>query len=149
MDYKQKIKILEKRFSETNVDKDECLSKETRKQINRTYYQNQQKRIVDGILNDVKNRNSIKEEVHSIVEDTKIKTLCQNCKEEVIIATIIVYCLKLRNTSYQVETSTIWKKYGLTWKKYGLIISRLLQQTREKQKVKNKYYVDNEDFIRL
>lgn len=148
MEYKRKIKNLERRFSETNVDKDEILSKETRKQINRTYYKKQQKRIVDGILNEVKNRNSIKEEVHDIIDETPLKSLCANCKEEVIIATIILYCLKLRNTSYQIEKSKLWKKYDLTWKKYSLIISKLLQQTRAKQSVKTKYYVDNEDFIR-
>lgn len=124
------------------------LSAETRKQINRTYYKNQQKRTVDGILNEVRNRNSIKEEVHDIVDDIKLSNLCGNCKEEVIIACIILYCSKMRNTSYQIETSSLWKKYGLTWKQYSLIISRLLQQTRANQKVKTKHYVDNENFIR-
>lgn len=147
-DYEKKIKNLERRFSENNVNIGECLSKDTRKQINRNYYKKQQKRTVDGILNEIKNRNSIKEEVHDIIDETPLDKLCGNCKEEVIIATIIIYCLKIRNTSYQVEKSNLWKDYNLTWKKYALIISRLLQQTRAKQKIKTKYYVDNEDFIR-
>lgn len=148
MEYKKRIKILEKRFSETNVAKDEVLSNDTKKQINHKYYKHQQKRLTDAILNNVKNKDSIKEEVQDIVEENRLKDLCKNCKEEVIIAIIILYCLKTRNPRYHIEQSKLWKQYNITWQKYSLIVGRLLEKTREIKPVRSKHKVDNEDLIR-
>lgn len=148
-DYKQTIKKLERKYSETNIAQGEVVSKDTKKRINQNYYQKQQKRIVDGILNDVKNKDSIKNEVHDIIDDYGVKELCKNCKEEIIISSIIIYCLKTRNPNRDVSTYHIWNKYGLTWQKYSLVLTRLLQKAREERKIKtNKYYVDNENFVR-
>ena len=138
MNYTKRIKNLERKYSETNVAKGEILSADTRKQINKNYYDNQQKRRVDAILNNVKNKDSIKEEVHDIVKETKLKQLCKNCKEEQIIAVIILYCLKTRNPRFNPEQNPLWKKYALNWKKYSLIIGRLLQETRKKGFIKPK-----------
>ena len=143
MNYKDRIKKLEKDFSETNVRKGECLSKQARSQINQTYYRNQQKRLVDAILNNVRNKDSIKKEVHDIVEENRLKDLCVNCKEEVIISVIILYCQKTRNPRYHIEQTSLWRKYELTWQKYSLIVGRLLQKTRENTKVKSKHKVDD------
>ena len=138
MDYTKRIHSLEKKYSSTNVAKDEALSSETIYQINHTYNKNQQKRRVDAILNNVKNKDSIKEEVHNIVKNVKLKTLCWNCKEEQIIAIIILYVQRTRNNQFRVNRSKLWNDYNITWKKYSLIIERLLQWSRERQRVEIK-----------
>ena len=147
MDYEKKIKKLEKEFSETNIRRGESLSPSTRSKINKNYYDNQQKRLVDAILNNIKNKDSIKEEVHNIVENISLKELCKNCKEETIIAAIIVYCLKTRDSRFKPDRSKIWNRYGLTWQKYSLIVTRLLQKTREETKVRTKQNVDGEKWV--
>lgn len=147
MNYKRHIQNLEKRYSETNIGKGEVLSDETKKRINKNYYDNQQKRRVDAILNNVKNKDSIKEEVHDIVKNYKLKELCKNCREEQIIAAIILYVQKSRNPSFRVDWTSLWKEYALTWRKYSLIIERLLKQTRERTKIKTDKKVDNEQLI--
>ena len=148
MSYQNRIKSLEKKYSQTNVAKDEALSKATIKRINKNYYDNQRRRRVDGMLNEVRNRDTIKEEVHDIVWNVELKELCYNCSEELILAVIILYVQKSRNSDYRVERTNLWKKYGLTWRKYGLIMERLLRWTREQQTmIKNDKLVDNEDFI--
>lgn len=149
MNYKTRIKRLERKYSERNIAEGEELSKDMTRKIKQNYYKKQQKRTIDGILNDVKNKDSIKHEVHDIIDDYGVRELCKNCKEEVIIVCIILYCLKTRNPNRDVSTYHIWNKYEITWQKYSLILARLLQKAREERKIKtNKYYVDNEDFIR-
>lgn len=148
MNYWGRIKQLEKKYSETNISKGEELTKETKRRINKNYYDNQQRRLVDAMLNNVKNKDSIKEEVHDIVKNTQLKSLCYRCTEEYIIAVIILYCQRSRNHKYMVERTALWKKYGITWRKYGLIVERLLQQSRAASKIKTDVKVDNEDFIR-
>lgn len=149
MDYKKRINFLEKKYSITNVGEGEQLSSDTIRRINKNYESNQQKRRVDSILNNVKNKNSIKEEVHDIVRNVNLKSLCYNCSEEQIISIIILYVQNTRNTKYKVDRTRLWKEYDLSWNKYSLIISRLLKWTREQQTmIKTDRKVDNEDFIK-
>ena len=149
MNYSRHIKNLERKYSETNISRDECLNAETISRINKNYNKNQQKRRVDAILNNVKNKDSIKEEVQDIVKNTTLKELCWNCKEETIIAAIILYVQKTRNNKYRIDRTALWDKYGVTWRKYSIIIERLLQKEREENKwIKTDVKVDNEDFIR-
>ena len=148
LSYDQRIKYLERKYSETNISQGECLSPSTKKRINKNYNRNQQKRRVDAILGDVKNRESIKKEVHDIVKNAPLKELCKNCKEETIIAIIVLYVQRTRNTDYRVDRTALWRKYDITWLKYSLIIERLLQWTREQNTfIKTDKTVDNEDFI--
>lgn len=131
-----RIKYLEKTYSETNVARGEVLSPNTIRKINRNYYDNQRKRRVDGILNTVKNRDTIKEEVHSIIDELpNLRVLCKGCNEEIIISSIILYVQKSRNYQYRVDRTSLWKKYNITWQKYALIISNLLRETRKKRKI--------------
>lgn len=135
--YEYRIQNLEKRYSETNVQKGEMLSPSTKSKINKTYYDNQRKRRVDGILNHVKNKDSIKEEVHQIISEIpSLKQLCNNCKEELIISVIILYVLKSRNPRYHIDRNGLWEKYEITWQKYSLILGRLLQETRKSTYIK-------------
>lgn len=127
----RRIKYLEKKYSETNIGMGEELFKPSIQRINKNYYNNQKKRRVDGILNEVKNRNSIKEEVHQIAASTSFKNLCYNCPEEQIIAAIILYVNKTRTKEYRIDRTALWTQYELDWKRYALIISNLLQITRE------------------
>lgn len=129
-DKERRIKYLERKYSETNVGIGEELFTPTIKRINKNYYSNQKRRFVDGILNEVKNRNSIKEEVHQICMSFDFNEICRTCKNEEIVAVIILYVLKTRNTRYHVERTGLWNRYELTWKKYSLILLRLLEHTR-------------------
>lgn len=149
MSYEKHIRNLEYKYSETNIAKGEVLFPDTIRTINRKYNSNQQKRRVDAILNNVKNKDSIKEEVHDIIGNVELKSLCKNCKEEVIIAIIILYVQRSRNPQYRVNRTKLWKDYDLDWLKYSLIMERLLKWTRERQTfIKNDNKVDNEDLIR-
>ena len=132
----RRIKNLERRYSETNISKGEVLFPDTISKINKKYNKNQQKRRVDAILNNVKNKDSIKEEVHSIIRDVELKSLCRNCSEEQIISIIILYVQRSRNSKYRIERTGLWNKYELNWLKYSLIIERLLKWTREQKRVK-------------
>lgn len=137
MKYKNRIEYLEKKYSETNIAKGEILQPETIRRINKNWYDNQQRRKVDVILNNVKNKDSIKEEVHQIiVEVPSLKYLCQNCKEELIISVIILYVQKTRNKDYRIDRSALWNKYNITWRKYSLIIEKLLSVTRKNRFLK-------------
>ena len=147
MNYKTRIKILEKKYSETNVSKGEHLSKERISKINKDYYKNQQRRRVDTILNNVKNKDSIKEEVHDIVKYNTLKELCYNCKEETIIAAIILYVQHNRNRKYRIEQSGLWANYGLSWRKYSVIVERLLMNERKSKPVKVDKMIDIVDYI--
>lgn len=132
--YEKRIEKLQKRYSETNIAKDEELPLETRRRIKKNYNRNLQRRRVDGVLNYVKNKDSIKEEVHKIIEELpSLKMLCNNCSEEVIISVICLYVLKSRNPRYHVERTALWNRFELNWQKYSLIISRILQETRKQR----------------
>ena len=56
-----------------------------------------------------------------------LKSLCRNCKKEVIFLTFLFYIKKMDNPLIQIEDYTIFKNYGLTTNIYTLIISRALQ----------------------
>ena len=58
MDYSKRIRNLEKKYSETNINSREVLFPSTVKKINKTYNDNQQKRRVDTILNNIKNKDN-------------------------------------------------------------------------------------------
>lgn len=149
MNYKNRIRNLEKKYSETNIAYDEILNTESIRKINQNYNQNQQKRRVDAILNNVRNKESIKKEVHDITKNVCLKDLCKNCKEELIISCIILYVQRTRNPQYRIDRTGLWSKYEITWLKYSLIVERLLHWTREnKTYIKNDEMVDNEDFVR-
>ena len=135
MSYANDIRKLERKYSETNISRDEILSTESIRRINKNYDKNQQKRRVDAILNNVKNKDSIKEEVHNIIWNVQLKSLCWNCKEEQIIAVVILYVQRTRNNQYRVNRTGLWREYDLTWEKYALIVERLLKWTREQQRV--------------
>lgn len=135
-----RIQKLEREYSETNIKKGEVLPTQTVSRINKNYRNNQRKRVVDGVLNNVRNKDTIKEEVHQIIDDIpRLTTLCRGCKEEMIISVIILYVLKSRDSRYHVERHGLWKKYNITWQKYSLIISRLLQESRKSKKLPYQY----------
>lgn len=136
MDNKRRINQLIKKYSETNIAKGEVLPKQTIKRINKNYNDNQKRRRVDGILNKVKNRDSIKEEVHQIVADIPLKSLCYNCKEELVIAAIILYVSKTRIKGYRIDRTALWNEYNLDWQKYALIVTNLAKESRKKQGMK-------------
>lgn len=130
MDNERRINYLQKKYSETNVGMGEELFKPSIQRINKNYYSNQQRRRVDGILNKARNRNTVKEEVHQIVADYPVKSLCYNCKEDEIIAAIILYVSRARVKSYRIDRTALWKEYNLTWQKYALIVTNLLREVR-------------------
>lgn len=148
LSYKNHIRNLEKKYSETNIAQGEVLNTDTIRRINRKYNKNQQKRRVDAILNNVRNKDSIKEEVHDIIGDVELKSLCWNCREEQIIAIIILYVQRARDSKYRIDRTGLWRRYELSWLKYSLIVERLLKWTRERTVVNSKVKVDNEQFIR-
>ena len=130
MDNERRINYLQKKYSETNVGMGEELFKPSIQRINKNYYSNQQRRRVDGILNKARNRNTVKEEVHQIVADYPVKSLCYNCKEDEIIAAIILYVSRARVKSYRIDRTALWREYNLSWQKYALIVTNLLREVR-------------------
>lgn len=137
-----RIQRLQKKYSETNISQGEILSESSIRKINKKYRDNQLKRRVDGVLNHVRNKDSIKEEVHQIIDDLpNLTVLCRGCKEELIISVIILYVLKTRNPRYHVERTSLWNKYDITWQKYSLIISRMLQESRKSKKLPYQYEI--------
>lgn len=149
MNYKNRIKHLERKYKETSIAKDEMLSNDSIRKINKRYEKNQRKRRIDSILNNVKNKDSIKEEVHNIADEIPIKKICRNCQEGEVIAIVILYVQRTRNSNYRIDRTALWKEYKVSWRKYSLIVERLLEWTRkEKTFIKNDDKVDNEDFVR-
>ena len=147
MSYKR-IQNLEKTYSETNIAKGERLSDSTKSRIYKNWYDNQKKRLVDTVLNDVKNKEGIREEVHNIVKNVNLNELCRKCSSEVIIAVIILYVQKSRNPAFYVNRTRLWREYGLDWLKYSLILERLVQKSREDKPIRTDVKVDNEKLIR-
>lgn len=147
MGYWNYIKNLEKWYSETNVSKGEELTRETRSVIDKNYKKNQRKRRIDVILNNVKNKNSLKEEVHDLADNLNFQKVCRTCKEETIIAVIILYVQRRKNPRFRIEQSRLWREYNLSWRLYGLIIERLLKLERENKPIRTNKQVDNEKWI--
>lgn len=127
------IKKLEFEFGETNLNSEELVSDEYRKKINKKYYDKQSIFIIDSVLAllEPNIRKMIKKEVYQICNTFRLKDLCYNCKIEVIIAVICLYVWKTRYKQLRVEQTRLWNKYEITWRKYALIISNILQKTRE------------------
>ena len=137
MNKKQAAKRIERliyEYGETNLNSQEEVSKEFRKEINRKYYDKQNTFVIDGVLNELDPhiRKIVKDEVQEICHSVKLKELCWNCKIEVIIAIIILYVWRSRYKKLRVEQTGLWRKYDLTWRKYALIMENLLRKTREK-----------------
>ena len=134
MSYEKRIKRLQYEYGETNLNSKELVSPAYRKQINRKYYEKQNIFIIDGVLAELEPNvmRMIKKEVYQICNSVKLKDLCWNCKIEVIISIIILYVWKTRHNKLRIEQTRLWKKYDLDWRKYALVMSKLLQKTRER-----------------
>jgi len=129
-----RIEKNQKKYGDTNIAPKEIVSQGLRAEINKNYYSNQKRRLVDAILNNVRNKEVVKEDVHYIVKHFGLKKLCGNCKEEVIIAILILYCFKANNNDYRIDRTGLWKEYELTWQKYSLVITNLLREIRANPK---------------
>ena len=134
MSYEKKIRRLEYEYGESNLNSRELVSPTYRKKINKKYYDKQNIFIIDGVLAELEPNvmRMIKKEVYQICNSVVLKELCYNCKIEAIIAAIILYVWRTRHKQLRVEQTKLWKKYDLDWRKYALIMSRLLQKTRER-----------------
>lgn len=129
-----RIKYLEKKYSETNVAKGECLTKETIYNINKNYQDKLKKRQIDSLLNEIRNPLTVKDEVYGICDEVdNLKQLCRTCSIEQIITVVILYVQRLHNPRLIEEDTHIWRKYKLTWKRYALITSRILTITRKRR----------------
>jgi len=129
-----RIEKNQKKYGDTNIAKDELVSQGFRAEINRNYYSNQQRRVVDAVLNNVRNKDVVKEDVHYLVKHFGVNNLCHTCKEEVVIAILILYCFKSINNTYRVERTSLWKMYDLNWRTYSLVITNLLREIRANPK---------------
>ena len=129
-----RIKYLEKRYSQMNITKDECVSKEYHAKINKNYNNSLKKRQIDMLLTEIRNPLTVKDEVHGIcAEIDNLKTLCRTCKVEQIIAVIILYVQRIHNNNLYEEKTALWNHYDLTWKLYSRIVARLLVETRKRR----------------
>lgn len=131
-----RIRYLEEKYSETNIAQGEILSKETKYKINHNYQKTQKRRIIDSILLQTNNPNTIKEEVHNICEEVDdLKRLCRTCSIEQIVTVIILYVQRLHNPRFVEEERSIWRKYQISWKMYGKIMANLLRETRRNRRL--------------
>ncbi len=126
-----RIKYLKEKYSQYNVNKGETLYGKTRKTINKNYYNTQKKHLIDQLLNEINNPQTVKREVYGIIHEfDNLKVLCRTCKVEQIVAVIILYVQRLHNPVMKEEKTRLWNKYELSWKLYARIIARLLKETR-------------------
>jgi DNA-directed RNA polymerase subunit M/transcription elongation factor TFIIS len=131
-----RIKYLLDKYGETKIAPYECLPKESRAEINKNYYKNNiQKNRVQQLLNETHTTKQIEIEVHEIVQKTELKQLCPRCKEEQIIAVIILFIIRTYNNKCIEERTSLWKKYKLNWKLYSRIVANLLKELRKNQPV--------------
>ena len=135
---RNRLKHLEYEYGETNLNSKEIVSSAYRSEINKKYKAKQDIFIIDGVLYqlDPHVQKMIKKEVYQICNSVRFKDLCYNCKVEQIIAAIILYVWKTRHKTLREDQTRLWNKYNLSWKKYALILSRLLQKTRENSSLK-------------
>lgn len=128
-----RIEKLQRRFSETNIAKDEIISPTYRAKINRNTRANERIRMVDDVLTLVREeiRIKIKEEVYYFVKNYRLKELCSTCSIEEIIAVLCLYSWRSYNYKLKEEETKLWKTYNLSWKLYSRVISNLLRKTRE------------------
>ena len=126
-----RIKYLKDKYSQYNVIQGEKLYGETRKTINKNYYNTQKKHLVDQLLNEINNPLTVKKEVYGIIKEfDNLKVLCRKCKVEQIVAVIILYVQRLHNPVMKEEKTRLWNHYNLSWKLYARIVARLLKETR-------------------
>lgn len=126
-----RIKYLKEKYSQYNVNKGETLYGKTRKTINKNYYNTQKKHLIDQLLNEINNPQTVKREVYGIIHEfDNLKVLCRTCKVEQIVAVIILYVQRLHNPVMKEEKTRLWNKYELSWKLYARIVARLLRETR-------------------
>jgi hypothetical protein len=127
-----RIKYLKEKYSQYNVNKGEKLYGKTRQTINKNYYNTQRTHLIDGLLNEINNPQTVKKEVYGIIyEIDNLKVLCRTCSVEQIVAVIILYVQRLHNPVMKEEKTRLWNHYELTWKIYARIIARLLRETRK------------------
>lgn len=126
-----RINWLLDKYGQYNVNQGEKLYGETRRTINKNYYNTQKKHLVDQLLNEINNPQTVKREVYGIIREfDNLKVLCRKCKVEQIVAVIILYVQRLHNPVMKEERTRLWNHYGLSWKLYSRIIARLLRETR-------------------
>lgn len=132
MDYSTHIRYLENKYKDTNVAMGECLSKEERSRINKKYYDEKVRwRQVQGVLNGANVNSGVEKEVHQITGSLdSLKQLCPRCKEEQIIAVVVLYVQRGFNNRLQEDKTALWRKFGLDWKLYGRIVANLLRVHR-------------------
>lgn len=129
-EYDRINRLLDK-YSQYNVNQGEKLYGDTRRTINKNYYNTQKKHLIDQLLNEINNPNTVKTEVYGIIREfDNLKVLCRTCKVEQIVAVIILYVQRLHNPVMKEERTRLWNHYDLSWKLYSRIIARLLRETR-------------------
>ena len=129
-EYDRINRLLDK-YGQYNVNQGEKLYGDTRRTINKNYYNTQKKHLVDQLLNEINNPLTVKSEVYGIIQEfDNLKVLCRKCKVEQIIAVIILYVQRLHNPVMKEERTRLWNHYDLSWKLYGRVIARLLRETR-------------------
>lgn len=129
-EYDRINRLLDK-YGQYNVNQGEKLYGDTRRTINKNYYNTQKKHLVDQLLNEINNPLTVKSEVYGIIQEfDNLKVLCRKCKVEQIIAVIILYVQRLHNPVMKEERTRLWNHYDLSWKLYSRIIARLLRETR-------------------
>lgn len=129
-EYDRINRLLDK-YGQYNVNKGEKLYGDTRRTINKNYYNTQKKHLVDQLLTEINNPLTVKREVYGIIQEfDNLKVLCRKCKVEQIIAIIILYVQRLHNPVMKEERTRLWNHYELSWKLYSRVIARLLRETR-------------------
>ena len=126
-----RIHYLEEKYSNTKIAQGEILSKETVSRIKKESYNNKKHLYVDTILNQTRNPEMIKEEVHEMVDHMNLRNICPHCTSEQVISVIVLYCMRQHNVDLKEERTALWSRYGLSWKLYGRVVANLLCRYRE------------------
>ena len=121
-----RIKYLEDKYSPTKVAQGEVLSKETISKIKKESYNNKKHLYVDTILNETRNPERIKDEVHDIVDHMNFHDVCPRCTSEQVVSVVVLYCQRRHNDVLKEERTRLWNRYGLSWKLYARVVANLL-----------------------
>lgn len=134
---KNRIRYLEKEYSEYHMNSDELITPSLKATINRNYRDLENIRMVDWVLGMATDnvQKLIKKEVYQICKTHVLKELCSRCKVNQIIAAICIYVWKRNNSNLIIDDNIFWKEYNLTWEKYAKIITNLLIKTRQKNRL--------------
>ena len=125
-----RIKYLEEKYSPTKVAQGEILSKETISKIKKESYNNKKHLYVDTILNQTRNPERIKQEVHEIVDHMDFRDVCPKCTSEQVVSIVVLYCQRQHNDMFVEERTRLWRVYGLSWKLYARVVANLLSRSR-------------------